>query len=408
MRIGKDIMSGDQTQKIGLVTATLICMTAMIGAGIYTVPSMLGSSLGPAGILTTLLVAVSVLLIAISIGRVANMYPQAGSFYIYASQWGGHTMGLIASGAYIIGFLIAGSVLCRYAGINLHHSFPQVPAWALSTIVIALISILHLFGARVSSVGQYILICCAVIPLLLIGGACWAKASLANLVPFAPYGFASILLGMREVVFCFTGFESATSLVSIIENPKRNVPKALMFAVILVALLYLFFISGIILAVPLSALADSSVPLSVSLQGVIAPWLLKIMHAAITATIIGALYSITWGVSVLLNSIMQLVRNQAIVRYVKTGFINAKSCVIFVGIAVLTGFLILKSKQLFYLTALFVVFAYLTAITALLADKKEWHSPFIILTVFSFLVAFAIFIFAAQGIVESLIMFCVM
>ncbi len=394
-------MSNEQTQKIGLATATLVCMTTMIGAGMYTVPSMLGSSLGPAGILTTLLVAVSVLAIAVSIGRVANLYPQAGSFYIYARQWGGHIMGIIASSAYIAGFLIAGGVLCRMAGVNLHLYFPMVPSWILSSAVIALITMLHLLGARISSVVQYVLICCAVTPLVLIGGACWLKASWANLIPFAPYGYANILLGMRTVVFCFTGFESATSLVSIIENPQINVPKALTYAVVLVATIYLFFIGGIILAVPLNLLADSSVPLSISLQGIIAPGLLHIIHAAMTAAIVGSLFSLTWGVSTLLTSIMQLVRNNTIARLVRQGKFGKTTCVLLVGLLVLIGFLVLKNNQLFYFTALFVVFAYLTAIIALLARKQEWHSKALVLSLFSFFAASAIFIFAAQGIIES-------
>ena len=36
-------------QKIGVSTATIICMNAMIGAGIFTIPAAMGAHVGPAG-----------------------------------------------------------------------------------------------------------------------------------------------------------------------------------------------------------------------------------------------------------------------------------------------------------------------------------------------------------------------
>lgn len=384
----------EQTQKIGLVTATLICMTAMIGAGIYKMPGVLGSSIGPAGILTTILVAISVLAIAVSIGRVANLYPQAGSFYVYASQWGGHMMGIIASSAYIVGLLIAGGVVAGLAGINLHHYFPSVAPGVLSVAVIAFLTGFHLMGVRVASIGQYIIIFCAVLPLVLIGASCWLKGSVSNLVPFAPFGVAPILLGMSKVVFCFTGFESATSLVSQMEEPGKNVPRALIYAVIGVAALYLFFLSGVIFAVPFNLLSDN---LAVALQGIVSPALINVILPAMIAAQFGSLFSLIWGLSALLNSILQLVRNSVVVNLVQAGYVNAKSCILFVGLCILTGFLVLHGDQPILFTGLFVVFAYLTALIVLMRDKKE-RTP---ITVFGFIAALAIFGFAAQGLIQS-------
>ena len=82
-------------KKIGLWTAVIVGANAMIGAGIFTIPIALQAQTGPIGLLTFAFVIVAVLCLALSFSRVAALYPSEGSFYIYAKQWGGHTVGLM-------------------------------------------------------------------------------------------------------------------------------------------------------------------------------------------------------------------------------------------------------------------------------------------------------------------------
>src|ERR1700722_6445072 len=103
-------------QKIGVATATIIGMNAMIGSGIFTAPATMASYVGPAGIIAYLIVIISVWFIAQSLARLAQLYPEEGSFYVYTKQWGGHIMGLIATTAYLIGLIIAMGLLTQMSG----------------------------------------------------------------------------------------------------------------------------------------------------------------------------------------------------------------------------------------------------------------------------------------------------
>ena len=132
-------MSSSSAQsKISLLTATIVGMNAMIGAGIFAVPAALASNVGPAGILTFAFVIVAVWLMGSSIARLAQLFPQEGSFYIYAKQWGGHLVGLIAAGAYLIGLLIAMGLLAQVAGGYLHDYFPVFSAfsWGVTILIV--------------------------------------------------------------------------------------------------------------------------------------------------------------------------------------------------------------------------------------------------------------------------------
>jgi len=102
--------------KIGVVTATIIGMNAMIGAGIFTAPATIGSYVGPAGIIAYLFVIIAVWFIAQTLARVASRFPEEGSFYAYAKQWGGHIVGAIAAYSYLIGLLIAMGLLAQVSG----------------------------------------------------------------------------------------------------------------------------------------------------------------------------------------------------------------------------------------------------------------------------------------------------
>ena len=200
----------NQTNKISLTSAIIMGCTSMIGAGILTTPHELAQKVGPAGIVSFLLVAVSVWFLAQSFARVSQIYAQEGSFYIYAFQWGGHTAGLIASGCYIVGLLIALGLLTQQAGNYEHHYFSSMSPTALSLFTVVLIMVLNLLGAKVSTAGQKVLLSSTLFALVATIALCLTKAKLSNLAPFAPEGTWSILTSTSVVVFAFFGFEATT------------------------------------------------------------------------------------------------------------------------------------------------------------------------------------------------------
>ncbi|MGE0207406.1 MAG: amino acid permease, partial [Candidatus Babeliales bacterium] len=124
------------SKKISLATATIVGMNAMIGAGIFAVPTALASNVGPAGILTFTFVIIAVWFMGSSMARLAQLFPQEGSFYIYAKQWSGHIGGLIAAGSYLVGLLIAMGLLTQEAGGNLHDYLPFFSAFTWSIITL--------------------------------------------------------------------------------------------------------------------------------------------------------------------------------------------------------------------------------------------------------------------------------
>ena len=147
-------MPSAQTKKIGVATATIIGVNAMIGSGIFTAPAAMASHVGPAGILAYIFVVCAIWFMASSIARLAYLFPEEGSFYTYTKQWAGHRGGLIAVSSYFIGLVIAMGLLSRVAGVYLHPAFPQFTETQLGIIALWTLVILNMFGVVFSELLQ--------------------------------------------------------------------------------------------------------------------------------------------------------------------------------------------------------------------------------------------------------------
>ena len=399
-------MANDNSGKIGVLTASITGMNAMIGAGIFAVPAALAASIGPAGILTVLFVVISAWFMAQSIARVASLYPQDGSFYTYTKQWGGHFMGTIAGGAYIVGLTIALGLLSHMAGQHLLPFFPSMNPNVLGFISLTLLVGLNMFGVALSQLGQRILICTTVFPLFATIVMCWTKADFSLLTPFAPHGYANVAAATRVAIFGFFGFESAASLYDIVKNPGKNVPRALTYSITLVGILYLLFVSSIIIAIPLGLFSSPHTPLADTLKLVFpnSPWIITVIHIAILSAILGTIHSIIWGSSNLLIALTKKFKNNLAKTLIKTQTLNQKTSVLFIGICTFIGYTIIKNMDLFFdLTAICLVFAFITSMITLLTIKKEWKSGRNIVTLVGIGTALLIFSFAAHDAKKQLI-----
>jgi len=396
-------MSTENTQKIGLTTAIIVGMNAMIGAGIFSMTSSLASGVGPASILSYLFAFFAVWFIAQSVARAAYLWPQEGSFYTYARQWGGHTIGLLAAGAYIFGFLIAMALLCKIAGVYLHSVFPSICVQNLGLATLGILIVLNLMGMTLSQLGQYILIIFTVFSLLATTALCLTKINLTNLSPFMPFGPFSIIQGTRIAIFGLFGFECIASLFNIVENPEKNVSKALQYSLLLVGIIYFLFIGSIIISIPLDVFTtNSNVTIPQALQTIFPHnnFIVYLITFSILSAIIGTVHSMIWSGSELIVSFTKIIQKQ------NSNFpiINQKMGVIFCGFVMFICFMNITNLDLFFtLTDLGLIFAFISTMIALLFQSSEWKSGQNIKTILGLITAIIIFGISIQKLIEGIV-----
>lgn len=394
------------TQKIGLMTATIVAMNAMIGAGIFSVPSALGASVGPAGLVTYAFVIVAVWCMGSAMAQLAHFYPRAGSFYVYARQWGGHKIGLLAAGLYLIGLVIAMGHLTQVIGIYLQHYFPSLSASALGLVALALLTIFNIVGVHLSQAGQMVLICTTVFPLIAVTVLCLVNGSWTNFVPFAPFGWRSVFSAARIVVFGFFGFEAAASLFHVVKDPERNVPRALVASILLVGMLYMFFVGAIIFAIPLYYFLNPYVSISDVLIRMFPqyPWLLELIHFSIFSAVLGTVHSMIWASGSLLTAFLHQCHGAGLKKLLDKGYITDRISVLVIAFGIFCSYVSLHDPDLFFdLTAMFIIAAFTLSMGALLLQRDKQSHWQKIQTIVGLLMAFLIFYFAAEKVTEVLV-----
>ena len=390
-------MNSDK-HSLSLSMAIIIGVNSIVGASIFLAPAALQVIAGPAALMTYGLVSIAALCMGLALARVAQLYPEKGVFYSYAKIWGGHTWGVIAMGSYTTGLVIALGLLARVTGSYLSLYIPCINPLYLSLGLIALVVAANLAGAKIAKTGQIILMVLTYIPLIIIMVLCFLKTDLNNLIPFVPYGWMSIFKAIPVVIFGFFGFEAIPSLCTEIENPEKNVPKALTWTIIAVGITYITFASSIFVGIPRILFTDASTSLATVLVALYphATWLVNLIEWAIIITITGTLHAMIWSLGTLTVNTSDFI-------YHNTKKISQQTALLAIGSAVAGCCILFKNIGLMFdLTALGIVIAYATAMIPLLTERKGRSAYQIMIASLGLLTAILIFMCGLTGVFNKI------
>ncbi len=274
-----------------------ITINGIIGAGIFGLPSKVYALIGTYSLIAFVACALVVALIILCFAEVSSRFDETGGPYLYARE------AFQPAVAFEIGWLIWLARMTAFAAncnllIN-YVSFFWLPAttplWRSSIIVLVVIvlAIINLLGIRQAAVVSNAFTIGKLVPIIL-----FIAAGLFFLNPQA-YEFGpapttgafsqSVLL----LVYAFTGFEMATIPAGEVRDPQRNLPRALLIAILVVAILYIMI--QVVCVGTLPGLAQSTKPLADAGS--------QFLGAAGGAIIsAGAIISITGNLNILLLS----------------------------------------------------------------------------------------------------------
>ncbi len=184
-------------------------------------------------ILTILAAMLAMVCTAVSYGRMAALYPSAGSAYTYVGRGLNPHLGFLAGWAMLLDYIVSPLFCVIYGSLAVQRLFPQVPfilwAAALATIMTAL----NLRGIRSTArVNQILLALMGVVLLAfdllavryLVAGGGWP--ALFSSRPFynpQTFSLGSIATATSFAALTYLGFDSVTTLAEEVENPRRNV-----------------------------------------------------------------------------------------------------------------------------------------------------------------------------------------
>lgn len=247
---------------IGRWDLVALMVNITIGSGILGLPSKLFALTGVYSILTLVLCAALLAIVAICFAEVGSRFTHTGGPYLFTRTAFGATPGFIVGWLYWVSRVLTFATICNLLVVYVARVVPAlqgsgVRVAIISTVVLA-IGLVNLLGIRQATIVSNGLTVLKVSLLLVFGIVgvlmirAWPAAPAA--VPTGGEFSDAMLLG----VFAFVGFEAALVSTGETRNPRRDVPFAVAMSLLIVLVLYAGVQIVCIAAVP--ELAKSTAP----------------------------------------------------------------------------------------------------------------------------------------------------
>ncbi len=248
---------------LGLTDVFCIAAGAMISSGIFILPGIAFSQIGPAMFLAYLLAGICALAGALATIELATAMPLAGGIYYYTGRSLGPLAGTVSG-------------LLNWSAISLKSAFAIVGMAAvlkeffgfdpmLSGILITLFFlVVNLIGTKEAAWAQIVMV---ILLFAAMGAYIVLGAPELKLARFTPFfrGDNSWPALFSEAAFVFVAFGGLLDVASVseeVKNPSRNLPLGMIGAIIAVAVVYVLTLIVTVGAMDPGKLSGSMTPLA--------------------------------------------------------------------------------------------------------------------------------------------------
>jgi len=182
---------------------------------------------------TILIAMVAMLLTAVSYGRMAAVYPSAGSAYAYVGRGLNPHLGFLAGWAMLLDYLVIPTICAIFAALTIQRAVTGVPYVVWVGVFAGTITFLNLWGIRATARTNQVLIAVMGTVLVafivlavryLIRASGWA--GLFSTLPFynpRTFDFGSLRTATAFAALTYGGFDAVTTLAEDAKNPRRDV-----------------------------------------------------------------------------------------------------------------------------------------------------------------------------------------
>jgi amino acid transporter len=313
-------MEGNSMDRnLGVRDLTFMGVAAIIGASIFSAIGQASANGGPAVSMLFVFTAMACMFTAFCYARFAATVPISGSAYSYAYtslgeivawilgwnllleyaisnvavaiSWSKYFVDLVEGlGVHVPEYMtmdylsakrafvetssaIANGEKFESLSVNLREGFtayqsaPTIFGWHFVANIPALlitvaITYLVYIGIKESKNTNNILVILKLLVILIVVGVGAFYVQVENWTPFAPNGISGVLKSVAAVCFAYIGFDSISTTAEECKNPQRDIPKAMMYALIICTVLYVLVTLVLTGIVPSENLAGIEDPLA--------------------------------------------------------------------------------------------------------------------------------------------------
>ncbi|MCE2950525.1 MAG: amino acid permease [Alphaproteobacteria bacterium] len=255
------------SQKIGFSAVFAIVTGSQIGSSVFTSPANL-AGYGWFALWGFMMAGAGAMALCWVFATLCAAFPKTGGPHVYVHRLFGRAPAFFTGWTYwVISWISTTAVVVTAVGylaplMGLHDKWTLL---SLQLLLLGLITYVNLQGVKIAGQAEFVLTLLKLIPLIVLplGGLMFFKVEHFQVAPTLTESFSfSQLLGQMTLLtlWGFIGLETATTPAESVENPTKNIPKAMILGTLFVAVVYIINCLGIMGLVPPEVLKNSKAP----------------------------------------------------------------------------------------------------------------------------------------------------
>ena len=265
-------------KKLSLFDVTNLVIGAIIGADIYVASSFGAGFLGPFSLVVWVIAGLIAIVIALCFAQCVMLLPKVGGPYAYAKAAWGPFAGFIVGWSLWLAEWISLAVFPLAFTRYLMFFIPNLDVLTqilVKVVFVAFLAVTNIVGVRAAGKVNDALTLLKLAPLVffVIAGITWIfinpTVALANFSPFTPFGFAGFGSAIVLIFWAYAGFEISTIPAEDVEEPSKNIPKAVVIGILVVTVFYLTTNVVLFGVRNYSLLATDTAPLAAASNGIL-------------------------------------------------------------------------------------------------------------------------------------------
>ena len=285
MEVGRD-ETHSLKRSMSTLQLTMIGVGGTVGTGIFFILSEAVPEAGPAVLVSFLIAAAVAGLTVLCYAELASSIPSSGSSYSYTYATMGELAAFGVGACLILEYGVSAAAVAvgwsEYLNLLLDNLFGIRFPEALSAapdaggivnlpavILVALCLLLLLRGASESARVNAIMVMIKIGVLGLFAAIAFTGFHADHFANFAPEGMRGISIAAGSLFFSFIGLDAVATTGDEVKDPKKTIPRALMFALGIVTLVYVVVAFAALGAQPAEDFKGQEASLASIVQGVV-------------------------------------------------------------------------------------------------------------------------------------------
>jgi putrescine:ornithine antiporter len=285
-------------KKLGVRQLTILTAVNMAGSGIILLPANL-AQVGTISVLSWLVTTAGATCLAYAFARAGTFSRLTGGMGAYAEYAHGKSGNFLTNYTYFISLLIANVAialaLVGYAAGFFNTTLGAWPTAFWTVGVLWLATVLNFWGPRRTGHITSFTVLGVLLPIVFLSlfGWFWFHPHM-YVHAWNPHGYTiwhGLSASIAVTLWAFLGLESACANTHAVENPKRDVPIAVMFATLICAFFYIVSTSIVQGMIPGSVLANSTAPFGLAFAHMFNHTVGKVVIGMMVISCFGSLFA---------------------------------------------------------------------------------------------------------------------